>query len=237
MALLLSVDEWVLISDFLQAAALSRTCLRTWTILHSRHQSWKTNPHDIAQMTMGVAAEMSMRSLTVQCTDFQAEGAQALAALHQAPSLTALHLNLMSNSVGDDGAQALAALKATPALTDLTLRLRYNDIGPAGAGASPPFEPETLVSGGQGSATPRDRVILSGRWGFPSLAGAMQIAPILCRRRVQRVSSCRGRKGPCSCPCEGTVRYARMLVDMSNDARPRSPPPLHTTPSLMENTW
>ena len=53
-------------------------------------------------------------------------GAQALAALKEAPSLHTLTLNLQNNSVGDSGAQALAALKESPLLHTLTLTT-YSD--------------------------------------------------------------------------------------------------------------
>ena len=46
-------------------------------------------------------------------------GAQALAALKDAPSLHTLSLDLRGNSVGDRGAQALAALKDAPSLMGL----------------------------------------------------------------------------------------------------------------------
>ena len=50
-------------------------------------------------------------------------GAQALAALKDAPSLHTLSLDLCENSVGESGAQALAALKDAASLHTLSLDL------------------------------------------------------------------------------------------------------------------
>ena len=62
-------------------------------------------------------------------------GTQALAALHKAPSLHTLHLDLSLNQLRAAGAQALAALKATPALHTLHLDLKVNQVGTAGVQA------------------------------------------------------------------------------------------------------
>ena len=62
-------------------------------------------------------------------------GAQALAALKDAPSLHTLSLDLHGNSVGESGAQALAALKDAPSLHTLSLDLRGNSVGDSGAQA------------------------------------------------------------------------------------------------------
>ena len=62
-------------------------------------------------------------------------GAQALAAVKDAPSLHTLSLNLRQNSVGESGARALAALKDAPSLNTLSLDLSGNFMGGSGAQA------------------------------------------------------------------------------------------------------
>ena len=54
-------------------------------------------------------------------------GAQALAALKDAPSLNTLSLVLSGNSMGDSGAQALAALKDGPSVNTLSVRARRRE--------------------------------------------------------------------------------------------------------------
>ena len=65
-------------------------------------------------------------------------GARALAALKDAPALHVLTLNLLENSVGDAGAQALAAVRHAKALHTLTLNLSTNAVGDCGAQVAPP---------------------------------------------------------------------------------------------------
>ena len=96
-----------------------------------------------AQETVGVCTagicdpwwgtpEGSDRPLCLQVGD---AGAEALAALRDAPALRTLALTLWYNHIGDYGAKALAALKAAPALESLVLDLSANTIGAAGAEA------------------------------------------------------------------------------------------------------
>ena len=60
-------------------------------------------------------------------------GAQALAALREAPALHSLCLDLSWQAIGYDGALALTSLLEAPSVRVLHLDLRYNRLGAAGA--------------------------------------------------------------------------------------------------------
>ena len=128
MALRLSEDEWRGISDYLQCAALSHVCRKTWTILQRRHLVWYAGSSNVVWLVRMIRDSSATCTLSITCKDAGDEGAKALAELRDVPSLTTLCLHLEGNEIGSQGAQALASLKDSKSLSALVLNLRFNAI-------------------------------------------------------------------------------------------------------------
>ena len=153
MALRLSADEWLLISDFAQSQALSHACTTTRGILRWRHMARgadfgsDANPGPTDDRSEGVwkrskwlaslaTLKSARRHRVAPLPSPQPLHIDGLQLLSRLSSEAALHtLTLRCSNMKPGSAQALAALKHAPSLWSLTLILPDNNIGDSGAQA------------------------------------------------------------------------------------------------------
>ena len=178
----LSCDLLGVVADYMQTAALSHVCSRTWQALRWRHLLISNYTDDVAELCLRLTVdEACLHTLNVRLdapalhwlgysvskprpSTAGPGGAQALACLKDARALHTLSLHLMWNNIGANGARSLAALAAAPVLHSLHLSLWHNSLGNAGAEAlaglraAPALHTLTLDLGdnciGDGGATP-----------------------------------------------------------------------------------
>ena len=123
MVLQLPSEVWDVIADLVHSDVLSQVCQKLRELIGTHRYVKLRCTGENVQRVLGLIGNVRSLQLDHGGNSVGESGAQALAALKDAPSLHTLSLDLRGNNVGGSGAQALAALKDAPSLHTLSLNL------------------------------------------------------------------------------------------------------------------
>ena len=131
----LPLEVWDVIADLVHSDVLSQVCQKLRELIGTHRYVKLRCTGENVQRVLGLIGNVRSLQLDHGANSVGDSGAQALAALKDAPSLHTLCLDLGQNSVGESGAQALVALTDAASLHSLCLNLWWNSVGESGAQA------------------------------------------------------------------------------------------------------